>query len=93
MRIKESQDLVPHKTTFTIEIHKDALGKCVDSILDMKKNITIDLGAKFAVKNIEEFCKVTYNKDQMKYYLEKDMVDQAVLDRLTAKTVGDLFSR
>ena len=92
-RIKESQDLVPHKTTFTIEIHKDALEKCTNSILDIKKDVTVTLGSKFAVKNIDEFCKVAYNKDHMKYYLEKNMIDQTVLDRLTAKTVRELFPR
>ena len=92
-RIKESKDLVPYKTTITIEVHNAALGKAIDLILDVKKNITTDLGAKFSVKNINEFCKVTYNKDQMKYYLEKNMVDQKVLDRLTAKTINELFSR
>jgi len=92
-RIKESESLVPYKTTFTVEIHKEALEKCANLILDMKKDITFALGAKSIVKNINEFCKVTYNKDEMKYYLEKNMIDQKVLERLTAKTLNELISR
>jgi len=92
-RIKESESLVPYRTTFTIEIHKEALEKCANLILDMKKDITFALGAKSIVKNIDEFCKVTYNKDEMKYYLEKNMIDQKVLERLTAKTLNELISR
>ncbi|MCL2321661.1 MAG: ParB/RepB/Spo0J family partition protein [Oscillospiraceae bacterium] len=92
-RIKESESLVPYKTNFNIEIHREALAKCANLILDMKKDIIIALGAKVVVKDINEFCKVTYNKDDMRYYIENNIIDEKVLERLKAKTLSELISR
>lgn len=92
-RIEKSKELIPQKITFTIEIHKDILEKAIGSLIDIRKYAVTTLAGKFKVDNIDQYCKVRYDKENMNFYLKKKLIDEKVVGKLTVKQISALYAK
>ncbi len=92
-RVRTSQNIMPKKTKFTVEIRSDIAGKFTDFLTGFRKDITIELGKKFPVKNVNQILKVDWDKDHMEFFLEKNFVDKKNIDRLFSKVLTEVIKK
>ncbi|MCL2322991.1 MAG: ParB/RepB/Spo0J family partition protein [Oscillospiraceae bacterium] len=90
--VETSKDLLPEKISFNVTINKRLLGKTLETLMDLKKYASMNLSGIMG-DNANRFCKITFDKDMMKYYVEKNIVDQKSVSKLTATKVQEILSK
>ena len=90
--IKTSKDLLPEKISFNVTINKRLLGKTLETLMDLKKYASLNLSGIMG-DNANRFCKITFDQNIMKYYIEKNLVDEKAVKKLTATKIQEIFSK
>jgi len=90
-RINTAMELVPWKTRITIVVNKYLIEPCLKYVGDFKKYAIMNFEEKFNTKNSDEYCKVAVNYEEMKYYLEKEIINKSLLDLVFAKNREELL--
>ena len=90
--VETSKDLLPEKISFNVTINKRLLGKTLETLMDLKKYASMNLSGIMG-DNANRFCKITFDQDMMKYYVEKNIVDQKSVSKLTATKVQEILSK
>ena len=90
-RVENSKNLVPDKIKFTVEIHKKLLSKASENFIDLKKYAVTKLASVFKKDNIDQYCKIRFDKSFMGDYVSKELLDENSLKKLEAKKIADLY--
>ena len=88
--IEKLKYIVPEKISFNIVINKKLLNKACESLIDLKKYASINLSGMMR-DNVNRFCKITFDENIMKYYIEQNLVDEKAVNKLTAKTLREIL--
>jgi len=83
-------DLVPRKTQVSVTVDSRMLNKYLELVGDFKKYAITNYEDMFKTKNCNSYCKVALNSEHMRFYLEKDIVSQELLDLVNAKNSDEL---
>ena len=89
-KIEVAKDLVPWKTRVTMVVNKYVLPKCLEMVGEFKKFAITNFENTFKTKNCDKYCKVAVNYEDMKFYLEKGIIDQSLLDLVLVKNSEEL---
>ena len=90
-RIKTAKELVPWKTKVTLIVNKYVAPKCLEMVADFKKYAITSFESTFKTKNCDKYCKVSVNYEDMKYYLEKEIISKSLLDSVLVKNREELL--
>jgi hypothetical protein len=88
--IDKSKNIVPEKINFNVTINKRLINKTLDNFIDLKKYASMNLTGIMG-DNANRFCKITFDQNQMKYYLEQNLIDEKTVNKLTAKTLREIL--
>ncbi|MCL2321614.1 MAG: ParB/RepB/Spo0J family partition protein [Oscillospiraceae bacterium] len=89
-RIEVAKDLVPWKTKVTLIVNKYVAPKCLEMVGELKKYAITNFESKFKTKTSDKYCKVSVNYEDMKYYLEKEIISQKLIDMVAVKNYDEL---
>jgi len=89
-RIKTAKTLVPWKTKITITVNKYVAPKCLEFVGNLKKYAITNFENTFKTKNCDSYCKVSVNYEDIKYYLENEIISQKTIDLLKVKNYDEL---
>ncbi|MCL2320884.1 MAG: hypothetical protein FWC47_02120 [Oscillospiraceae bacterium] len=90
-RIEVAKGLVPWKTKVTITVNKYLIEPCLKYVLDFKKYAIMNFENKFNTKNCDKYCKVAVNYEDIKYYVEKEIINKSLLDLVMVKNREELL--
>jgi len=90
-RIKVAKDLVPWKTKVTIVVNKYVAPKCLEMLADLKKYAITNFENTFKTKNCDKYCKVSVNYEDMKFFLEKEIINRRLFDSVLVKNREELL--
>jgi len=90
-RIKTAKELVPWKTKVILIVNKYVAPKCLEMVADFKKYAITSFESTFKTKNCDKYCKVSVNYEDMKYYLEKEIISKSLLDSVLVKNREELL--
>ena len=90
-RIKVAKDLVPWKTKVTIVVNKYVAPKCLEMVGDLKKYAITNFENTFKTKNCDKYCKVSVNYEDMRFFLEKEIINKKLLDSIMVKNREELL--
>ncbi|MCL2323727.1 MAG: hypothetical protein FWC47_16675, partial [Oscillospiraceae bacterium] len=65
--------------------------KCLEMVADFKKYAITSFESTFKTKNCDKYCKVSVNYEDMKYYLEKEIISKSLLDSVLVKNREELL--
>ncbi len=90
-KIKLVENLTPLNTKIVLEVHKELVNPLIDHIISFKKKEAATFAGKDMRGNIKKAFKVKYNKDDMEFYIEKNIIDEKQLRKLEANTIGEMI--
>ena len=89
--VDKSRDLVPEEITFTVTINKKLLDKATENLVELKKYAVLNLTG--SVDNANRFCKIRFDKKQMNYYLDQNLIDEERVNKLRTKKIREVFKK
>ena len=90
--IEKSKNIVPDKISFNVTVNKRLLSKTCETLIDLKKYAAMNYSGIMG-DNANRFCKITFDQNIMKYYLEQNLMDEKTVNKLTAKTLREILSK
>ena len=90
--IEKSRTMVPEQISFNVTINKRILGKACENLIDLKRYAALNFSGTFG-DNTNRFCKVSFDQNIIKYYLEQNLIDEKTVNKLTAKTIREILSK
>ncbi|MCL2321026.1 MAG: hypothetical protein FWC47_02845, partial [Oscillospiraceae bacterium] len=82
-------DLVPEKTRITIEVRRELLSALIELLLQFKRFEAASLAGKMQGKFSKVF-NFKCNMKDMKFYLEKAMLNEVSLKKLLATSIAEM---
>ncbi|MCL2320794.1 MAG: ParB/RepB/Spo0J family partition protein [Oscillospiraceae bacterium] len=90
--IDKSKDLVPEKISFNVTINKRLLSKTCETLIDLKKYACMNFSSMIG-DNANRFCNISFDQNIMNYYIDQNLIDENVVNRLTAKKLQEILSK
>jgi len=90
--VAAANKLVPFWTTVKITMNKDLVNEYMKMNAEFNEYAMKNYESKFRRNNSDYYFKVRYDKDHMRYYIEKEYLDENLLRRVGAKTFKELTS-
>jgi len=90
--IEKSKYVVPDKISFNVTVNKKLLSKTCETLIDLKKYASMNFSGIMG-DNANRFCKITFDQNIIKYYLEQNLMDEKAVKKLMAKTLREILSK
>ena len=88
--IETAKGMVPFKTTFKIRVSRHLVGKFFEFAAEFNKYAIYNLQGVFQTKNSKRYCNIVYNEEEIKFYLEKDMINLKNFNMVNARNIEQL---
>ena len=85
-----ANELVPFQTTVKVTMNKDLVNEYMKMNAEFNEYAMRNYESKYRRNNSDYYFKVRYDKDHMRYYIEKEYLDEKILGRVSAKTFKEL---
>ena len=89
-RVKTANELIPFTTNISVTLNKDLVNDYMKLAADFNVEAMRNYEGKFRRGNSDYYFKVRCNEEDMKFYLEKGLVDEKTLGIAKAKTFAEL---
>ena len=67
--------------------------KFSDQMVELMKYAATKFSTAVAKGSIRQYCKINFNKNQMKYLVKGNYVDENTLGKFNARTVTEIFRK
>ncbi|MCL2321574.1 MAG: ParB/RepB/Spo0J family partition protein, partial [Oscillospiraceae bacterium] len=91
--IEKAKELVPFKTTIKVTVVRHLVNKFFELAADLNKYAITNYQGVFHTNNSKRYCNIAYNEEEIKYYLEKDMINLENLNIVNARNIEELHRR
>jgi len=88
--IEAAKKLVPYKVNFKVTVVRHLVDKFFELAAGFKKYVILNFEHVFKTKNSDRYCKITFDEEQIKFYLEKNMINEKNLKMVRAKNREEL---
>ena len=91
--IEKAKELVPFRTTIKITVTRHLVDKFFEFAADFNKYAIMNYQGVFHTNNSKKYCNIAYNEEEIKYYLEKDMINKNNFNIVNARNIEELHRR
>ena len=92
-RVEHAKNMVPQNASFTVKLNKELIVKFSDQLVELMKYAAQKFSTGVAKGSIRQYCKINYDKKQMKYLVKGNFIDEKRLERLGARTLTEVFRK
>ncbi|MCL2321463.1 MAG: hypothetical protein FWC47_05065 [Oscillospiraceae bacterium] len=85
--------MVPFKTTIKVTVVRHLVDKFFEFAADFNKYAIINYQGVFKTKNSKKYCNIAYNEEEIKFYLEKGMINKDNFNIVNARNIEELHRR
>jgi len=89
-KIETAKDLVPFKTTIKITVARHLVDKFFEFAADLNKYAIFNFQGVFRTKDSRKYCNIAYDEEDIKFYLEKNMINMKNFNIVNARNIEQL---
>ena len=89
-KIETAKDLVPFKTTVKITVARHLVDKFFEFAASLNKYAIFNFQGVFRTKDSRKYCNIAYDEEDIKFYLEKNMINMKNFNIVNARNIEQL---